>query len=412
MPTKKTATKKRVPVRRAPARSIEIEEDSHDSPVRNRQVPMATTVSLALYRRIALAFICIVSVTLVAVVYLSTVEATIKITPVQKQFSSDLIVHTALNPIDPTDIKGIVVTGTLNKTKTFTPTGAGAKKVEGISKGNVTITNKSSASQGLVATTRLLTKDGVLFRLDKSVNVPAGGSIVAAVHADKAGVAGDVPSSHFTIPGLNAEKQTLIFADNTEQFVGGESSVAVVSKDELDEAIKTTQEESLNDAKDMLRAQAGGTFDGESFTSDIVNQKTSIQPNTESKSYDVTLTVSVTGVFYDRVALTKLMAEHVYEGIGQGQDFSGTDMTKMTVTVDQIDAKQKIASLRAHVDGNIITTRTSKSLDASRFLGLNAQEVKDLLISDGIASSVDVHFFPFWITHVPRLKDHITILLK
>ncbi len=403
MAIKKTATKKRVPVRRAPARSIERE---------TREAVSATPVSLMLYRRIALAFICVVSVMLVTVIYLSTVEATIRITPVKKQFTSDLIVHTALSPVDPTDIKGTVVIGSLNKTKTFAPTGAGAKKVEGISKGEVTITNKSGTSQALVATTRFLTKDDVLFRLDKSVTVPAGGSIVAAVHADKAGASGDIAVSHFTIPGLNEIKQSLIYADSKDAFVGGEQSIAVISKDELDAAVQSTQEEILNDAKDMLRAQADGIYTGEEFTAKITDQKTSIQPDTESKSYDVTLTVSVTAVFYDRLALTKLMAAHVYEGVGQGQDVSETDVATMKVTVEQVDAKQKTASLHVGLNGNIITTRTSKALDAGRFAGLTAQEVKDLLIKDGIASNVEVRFFPFWITHVPRLKDHINILLK
>ncbi len=403
MVTKKTATKKRVPVRRVATRSVERE---------TREAPTNNVVSLVLYRRIALAFICVVSVVLVTVIYLSTVEATIKITPVQKEFTSDLIVHTALNPVDPTDIRGTVVNGSLAKTKTFAPTGAGAKKVEGISKGNVVITNKSSSPQALIATTRLLTKDGILFRLDKTVNVPAAGSVIVAVHADKAGVSGDIAPSHFTIPGLNEVKQASIYADSKEAFTGGEQIVAVVGQDELDASIKATQEEILNDAKDMLRAQSGGKLDGEEFTAEITDQKTSIKPDTESKSYDVTLTVSVTGVFYDRTSLTKLMAQHVYEGVGQGQDISGTDVSTMKVTIEQVDLKQKTASLLAHLNGRIITTRTSKALDPSRFIGLNAQQVQELLIKDGVASSVDVQFFPFWIKCVPRLKDHINILLK
>ena len=403
MVTKKTATKKRVPVRRTAPRPVEKE---------TREEPTMNVVSLVLYRRIALAFICVVSIVLVIVIYLSTVEATIKITPVQKQFTSDLIVHTAVSPVDPTDIKGAVVNGSLTKTKTFAPSGAGAKKVDGVSKGNVVITNKSSSPQALVATTRLLTKEGILFRLDKTVNVPANGSLVAAVHADKAGATGDVAPSHFTIPGLNEIKQASIYADSKDVFTGGVSSVAVVGQDELDAAVKATQEEILNDAKDMLRAQSGGKYDGEEFTAETTDQKTSIKPDTESKSFDVTLTVSVTGVFYDRTSLTKLMAQHVYEGIGQGQDISGTDVTKMKVTVEQVDLKQKTASLHAHLDGNIITTRTSKALEAGRFVGLNAEEVKELLAKDSIASSVEVQFFPFWISRVPRLKDHINIQLK
>ncbi|MEK7452147.1 MAG: hypothetical protein AAB664_02320, partial [Patescibacteria group bacterium] len=395
MAIKKTAAKKRVPVHRLSVRSSE----KDDEPVVSN-----TNVSLVLYRRIALAFIAVVSIVLVIVVYLSTVEATILVTPMQKPFTSDLIVQTAVNPVNPTDVKGAVVTGTLHKTKTFIPTGTGAKKIEGFAKGNLTITNKTSISQSLVATTRFLSKEGVLFRLEKSVIVPANGSVVASVYADKIGASGNIPASHFTIPGLSPVKQASIYADSTVAFTGGEQAIAVVSKEELDAAIKTTQEEIVQDAKDMLRAQSGGTFDGEEFTAKITDQKTSIKPETESKSFEVTLTVSITGVFYEKVTLTKLMAKHVYEGVGQGQDIADTDVTTTTVKIEHVDQKQKTASLHAHLEGNLIATRTSKLLDASRFVGLSEQEVKDLLLKDDFASSVEVRFFPFWITRVPHLK--------
>ena len=173
---------------------------------------------------------CCVSIVLVIVVYLSTVEATILVTPMQKPFTSDLIVQTAVNPVNPTDVKGAVVTGTLHKTKTFIPTGTGAKKIEGFAKGNLTITNKTSISQSLVATTRFLSKEGVLFRLEKSVIVPANGSVVASVYADKIGASGNIPASHFTIPGLSPVKQASIYADSTVAFTGGEQAIAVVKR--------------------------------------------------------------------------------------------------------------------------------------------------------------------------------------
>ena len=404
MVTKKAATKKRVPVRRATkVVAREIEEP---------MLADSSTVSLALYRRIAVAFIVVVAIVLVTVLYLSTVQATLVVHAIQKDFASDLIVHTAQTPVDPTDIKGNVVSGSMTKTKTFAPTGDGAKKVEGTSKGNITITNKGAAAQPLVATTRFLTADGILFRLDKTVSVPANGSVVAAIHADKPGITGDVAATHFIIPGLNAAKQLLISADSKETFIGGEQSISVVGQSEMDAAVQATKQEMVNDARDMLRTQAGGTFDGEIFTGDITAQKVSIKPDTEAKSYDVTLTTTVTGVFYDRTALKALMTSHIYDGIGQGQDVSDLNADAMLVSVEQVDTKTNTASLHAHLDGHIITTRTNKALDVGRFVGLSADEAKELLVKDGTASSVDVSFFPFWISHIPRLKDHINIDLK
>lgn len=369
----------------------------------------ATAVPLLLYRRIALAFIVVVAAVLLVVMYLSTMQAVIHVKPVAKDFSSDLIVHTTASPIEETDIRGTVVSGTMTKTKIFQPSGEGAKQVEGKSGGTVILTNKSNAPQALVATTRLLSSGGILFRLDKSVVVPAGGTIDAMVHADKPGATGDIAPSHFTIPGLNATKQAQIYADSKTAFTGGVQTVAVVSKTELQASVDALKEEITSDAKEMLRAQAGTGFDGEVFAADITNQKTSIQPDTESKSYDVTLTVKIAGVFYDRTALKKLFSQHLYEGLGQGQDFAGTKVDDMQVTIDQYNIAQKVSSLHAHLEGKMIITRTNKALDVGRFVGMTEDDVQKTLVKSGVAESVQVDFFPFWLNKIPRLKDHIYI---
>lgn len=403
MATKKVATRKRVPVKRV----IRVaEKEEIERPVLRSH---ANAVPLMLYRRIALAFIVIVAAVLLVVMYLSTMQAVIHIKPVAKDFSSDLIVHTAMIPLDETDIRGTVLSGSMNKTKSFNPSGEGAKQIEGKATGTVTITNKTNASQALVATTRLLSAGNVLFRLDKSVVVPAGGSVDAVVHADKPGATGDVAPGHFTIPGLNEAKQAQIYADSKTAFTGGVQTVAVVSKEELQKSIDALKEEMITDAKEMLRAQAGSGFDGEVFTADIKQQKTSIQPDTESKAYDVTLTVTITGVFYDRSAFEQLFSSHLYDGLGQGQDFFGTNVENMQVTIEQYDSTQKVASLRAHLDGKMIITRTNKALDVGRFVGMSADDVSKTLVGSGVAESVKVDFFPFWLNKIPRLKDHIYI---
>ena len=131
MATKKVATRKRVPVKRV-IRVSEQAEIKMPPPHLH-----ATAVPLMLYRRIALAFIVVVAAVLLVVMYLSTMQAVIHVKPVAKDFSSDLIVHTAMTPLDETDIRGTVVSGSMTKTKTFEPSGEGAKQVEGKSSGTV-----------------------------------------------------------------------------------------------------------------------------------------------------------------------------------------------------------------------------------------------------------------------------------
>lgn len=229
------------------------------------------------------------------------------------------------------------------------------------------------------------------------------------VHADKPGETGNIAPSHFTIPGLASAKQTVIFGDSKEEFKGGVQTIAVVSKEELQKSMDSLKEEMMNDAKDMLRTQAGQGYDGEVFTADVVSQKSSVEPDAESKDYDVSMSVTVVGVFYDKNALKQLFTQHLYEGLGQGQDFLGTNVENMQVSIDQFDIAQKVASLHAHLDGKLVITRTNKALDTGRFVGMSADEVTNTLTNEGLAESARVDFFPFWLNRIPRLKDHITI---
>lgn len=91
----------------------------------------------------------------------------------------------------------------------------------GYGKGAIDIINESGNGQTLVATTRFLSEGGVTFRLDARVFVPARGRITAAITADQPGAQGDVPVGRFTIPGLSAATQDVIYGETSEPTRGG-----------------------------------------------------------------------------------------------------------------------------------------------------------------------------------------------
>ena len=88
----------------------------------------------------------------------------------------------------------------------------------------------------MVATTRLLTSEGVLFRLKDRVNVPAGGEIEVEVYADQSGIASEIGPSQFTIPGLRTDLQKLIYAVSKESMKGGIKKTGVLSVDDWSRA--------------------------------------------------------------------------------------------------------------------------------------------------------------------------------
>jgi hypothetical protein len=406
MPTKKVVPKKRVAVKTGGAKKVTVKD------LEELEITQPAAVPLIMYRRIALTFIVLVAAVLLVVLYLSTVQAVIHIDSTEEPTIAEFVANVYEVPTRETDVRGAVVSGTLGRTQTFEPTGDSSKIVDDIARGTVTITNNLPFAQTLVGTTRLLSESGVLFRLQDAVTIPAGGTVDAEVYADVAGETGNIAPTRFSIPGLSVTRQASVFATSSQAFTGGVYSVAVVSQEELDLAAVELEASLLMDAKAMLIAEVGETFTGQSYDVEIVEKTFSIESDTEAQSFDVTLTLKVTAVYFDQEALGKIALAKLYEGLGQGQEFVNVSVDAMQVGVETVDEEAGQANIHVSLSVPTITSRTSNALQVGRFVGMNEEEVRNLLVDEGVAIDVSVDFFPFWISTVPRLKDHIYIEIQ
>ena len=153
---------------------------------RRKETNFAPNQPVRFYKFIALTFLIITVVLFCVIIFMSSKEATITVTT--KSDPIDVSKYVVVGPGGEWD--GVVTTTLINETKAFSPTGT--KEEPGIAKGRVTLVNETGYDQPLVATTRLLTPDGILFRLKDRVLVPAGGEIKAEVYADAEGASGNI----------------------------------------------------------------------------------------------------------------------------------------------------------------------------------------------------------------------------
>lgn len=269
-----------------------------------------------------------------------------------------------------------------------------------------------SSAQPLVATTRLLSQDGVLFRLKKGVTVPANGSVTAEVYADQKGVSGNIAPTNFTIPGLTPAKQKLVSAKSNEAFIDGIRYESVLSQEEIDQAVASFKAELFEEAKSTLRSQLTSKYTGEEFSVDIKDEKVGAKAGDKVAAFDVSLNVEVSGVFFDNAALSKITEKKLYEGIEQGQEFIDLGTANRKIVVEQVNSQQGVARLHITQTGNAIPSRVNNALDVGRFVGMREKDVDSLLTKEGIATKVEVQFFPFWVRTIPRLKDHVYIEIQ
>ncbi len=368
--------------------------------------------SLNLYRRIAVGFVVCVGLLLVAVLYVSSVSATIHVTPVKETITSEFLSDVVKTPTTASEVRGKVVTATVGKNGTYKPGGEGSKEVEEKAVGVVTIVNTSSRNQPLVATTRLLTPSGILFRIDSTVTAPAGGTVDVAAHADLSGVSGEIGPTRMTIPGLSESLQASIYAENKTAFTGGMRRISVVSQQDIDASALTLRTALEEDAKNALRDSVGEIFSGEAFIFEVVEQTSSIASGTEADSYTLSMNISAVGIFYDRESLSKIATRKLYEQVKQGSTFASLNAKDVQVGVDNVDSDSGNASLHVYLDGQVVASQTSDALEPGRFSGMTLEEVKSLLIKEKVATDVSIDFSPFWIKSVPRLRDHIYVEIE
>ncbi|MFA6604219.1 MAG: hypothetical protein WCT10_05305, partial [Patescibacteria group bacterium] len=157
-------------------------------PVPDQQAAIAAA-HVNLYRRIATVFVVLTIGTIGLALYVIFARATVVILSRQEPVKSEFIVDVAREPA-PGDVAGDVLEATETLTQSFPSTSL--VKMDAHATAFVRISSSLGRAQTLVATTRLLTPAGVLFRIKKTVLVPAQGSVEVEAYADAAGLGGEV----------------------------------------------------------------------------------------------------------------------------------------------------------------------------------------------------------------------------
>ena len=382
---------------------------AHTSPSLHR--PLSR--SLRVYQRIALGFVGITFLMLLAVVYLSVARATITITANPSVVTTTASLAVVQDPVSEGQIAGSVGKTTLTQTRVFALPQEGARAVEAKASGMVTIVNNTGSAQPLIATTRFLAANGTLFRLNEGTTVPAGGQVTARVTADQPGSSGDIEATTFTIPGLAESLQEKIYATSANAMTGGVQYVRTLSDADVADAKTAVLADMLTSAKTTLSAgldaslAAQGTYD---ITEEAVT--TDVPVGTETGTFSLTITATVTGVYYDTALVASYARSLLQKHVPEGFVLNSVNPQGVQATISSADYTSGTAQLSVYLDGTAVISADAPTLSKDRFLGRAPNEVFTLLGSSEAISDVAITFTPFWLQRIPTLKDHIEIIIK
>lgn len=328
-----------------------------------------------IFSPILLAFIAVVVVLVGIVIYVAFSKTTIKITLRDVPSSVPFQYTTTELGVVP---EVTVVDASFIYTD-YVPT----VTEDAVATGTVRLINQYSGDQPLVKTTRLLSTEGVLFRTNETVTVPAGGSVEVAVYADQPGEAGNISASKFEIVALDDSLKDQIYGESEQPMTGG-----IIQRVELTEEIVTAAKAAalvelttaddattLSDLTQVINGEVGETVD----------------------SVIVTTTGTITTVLVtSEQLLSQLQSEDQPVSVDSG----------ITYELNQ-DGEEIIISGEAD---SMLTASNLDFIEPAALTNKTEQQIHEYLAQYEQVDQVEVHFVPFWIDTTPSLPQQIQLV--
>ncbi len=295
-------------------------------------------------------------------------------------------------------------------------------------RGSVTIYNEYSADkQLLVASTRLRSQDGKVFRLLSGITVPGmttingkvePGAIEAVVIADESGQEYNIASTTFTIPGFEGSpKYAKFYAKSSNVMNGGGvsgSDVTVVSDQDIAKAKKTLEADIKDMAMERVNQDLGSGEKTLQEALDIVILSSSASPQVGSvtNTFDYRMKIHIRAFIFSEAELKK-MTSVLLAGQNTNKEVTvlSPDAIDMQYGEPTADFSAGTLRINAHAIG-----RSEPSFDLTQLkndlLGKNENDIAVLLQKYTQIDSISIHLSPeFFITRVPNRQDRVMITI-
>ncbi|MFA6427939.1 MAG: hypothetical protein WCW02_00140 [Candidatus Buchananbacteria bacterium] len=364
-------------------------------------------IKIGLYRRLAISFISLTVILLVAVIYFSLAKAEIQIVPLAQSSNVDFVINIQNQASGEETLAGQLVEASLAAEKVF-PVIA-TKEIKTNILGEVTLTNTTNNPQTLVATTRLLSPDQVLLRLNKKVLVPAKGQVSVEVYADKPEAFSTLAPTKFTIPGLRQDLQSQIYAESANQLTSGFRQIKILTQVEIDRIRGEYTKELTKQIISQLNSKIGGQLAEDQVKVEIKDFSVSDPVETETDETTVKLALHAVAVTYDQNKMLELAQTKLLGYLPQAKELAGLSGSQLTVAIQDYDLAKQQAKLRVSYQTNFWLQPGSGILDKSQLVGLSTEQVKQYFTQFSEIKEIKIKLSPPWSTYLPKEESKIEI---
>lgn len=360
------------------------------------------------------ALIAIVIIVIAAGILFSLSGSQIKIDPMTASAHLDGIF--AANASTTSSFPFAVVS--VEKLATQTVAGKKGSVVHTYSQGMMTVYNTQKRVQRLVTKTRFETKTGLVFRIHKSVSIPAAhgiipGILTVPVFADASGAQYNVGPSNFTLPGLaGSSLARKVYGRSSKSMTGGFSGAREQVSPAVEVATRASMRSALSqDLANSIKTQVPADYvllrGSATTTYSSLPNKTTITANKAVMSEKGILTA----VIFPKAALAKAVARAV-SGTYSGQPVSLLETKSITLIPANTLPSSQDKSFYFTLSGSttvvwtvnpsrVATAVAGKTLDQARTIIKGFPEIKEGFIT----------LRPFWKSTLPNDPSKISVVV-
>jgi len=361
------------------------------------------------HKKMTITFLVISSFLVLLIFYFTIAEVKIQIKPesanLNSTFNVQLLPDVSTTLAGTNIVPAVIETGVEERSETISV--EGGTEVNDIATGEVTIINNYSQNQPLIKTTRLLTPDGKLFRLNETINVPAGGQVTVRVYADQPGKDFEIKPTKFTIPGLWEGLQDDIYAESIAPFTGGTRTEKSVTEDfinQISQALVTKVKANIEKTTYPQNGLVQIVLVGDEAT-----WNSNVKPGDVVENLTITVKIPVTTVTFALNDLESVAVNNLVAQTQSYQQFLSADLTSLEYKLIHVDTNDNSAELEVSLTGKSASRLQKTDLDISELKGKSYQELIQYLENLPGIESVSVNFTPSWLKKVPALQDHVYI---
>jgi len=361
------------------------------------------------YKKLVVSFLVAAAAITLLVLYYSLGQATINLSikPDSSIMEGVITVGTA----DKVDASGVIKQLEYKGEQTFPASPSGEREAK--ASGKVSFINKSNQGQTLIATTRLLSKDGVLYRLVNTVNVPANGTLVTDAIADQAGDSGLIPPTTFIIPGLRANLQDKIYAESTQPMERAEKPGHKVTALDFERARKALSDQLLPPALAKIRDQLTDQQRKMSvvYNATVSSEESDAPADTNKDKFQYSVTLKVTAVFYDQSDLKDKMLAKLQTNRTDGKKILTIEDQSLSLNVNEFSIDLAQAQIGVKFLAQVAITDASKAFNKNDLLGRTIKEVQNYFSTIPGVVKAEVKLWPFWVTAVPSNPNSVELMI-